>query len=126
MVVERIVNHDAELAVISYLADQMTATVSQKTPNPRPGVFVTVRRTGGPRREMVVDAAQLTIEAWAQSSHEASNLAQEARSHVHAMRGADLGGPIVCRVEELSGPAYLPDPTSDQDRYTFTVVAHIR
>lgn len=122
---ERIVNRNAEALIIGHLASVLTVPVSQAVPNPRPASFVTVRRVGGVRRQIVIDAATLAIEAWSSASGSAtvaSDLAELARSHVNAMPG-DVAG--VVHVSEFAGPAYLPDPLSTDHRYSFTVSVRI-
>jgi hypothetical protein len=129
---ERILFPDAAVAVIGALNDQLDdlghagTPVRSKVPNPRPAKFVTVFRTGGPRVNVVTDAAQLTIEAWASSDHEAHNLAQACRAILGALEGTVAGGTTVYGVDEFSGPGFLPDPASSQSRYTWSVVVNVR
>lgn len=116
-----VLSPDAEAAVISHLASALTVPVSQSVQNPRPASFVTVRRTGGFRSDVVVDAAQLTVEAWAASPADAHDLCQLARGHCHAMVGTVVAGVAVSAVAEFAGPGYLPDPESRQPRYSMTL-----
>lgn len=116
---------DVEQLLVDTLDAAVTAEVSTRVPNPRPGEFVRVLRTGGPRT-MVSDRAQVTVEAFANRESRAAALAGEARSAVHAMQGTMVGEWKVDRVEELAGPANLPDPTTNQSRYTFTASVHVR
>jgi hypothetical protein len=126
-VAEVIVFPDAEGLVIDYLRDLLDVPVSGTVPNPRPGEFVTVRRLGGVRRNLVTDAPMLTVEAWAAGDVAAHDLAQLARAHVHAMaRASVLTEPAVYRVVEIAGPGHLPDPVSAQSRYVFTVEVAVR
>ena len=117
---------DAAAAVTSRLGDELDIETDHKVPNPRPDEFIVVRRVGGPRRDLVTDEATLTIEAWAQTEEAAHDLAQLARAHVHAMAGTTEGDARVYRVGEFAGPASLPDPESDQPRYTLTVTVAVR
>lgn len=123
---EVIVFPDAAAIVIGHLAGELDPPVLPRIPNPRPDTFVTVQRVGGPRRNLVTDAATLAIEAWAPTEEAAHDLAQLARGHVAAMVGDLFAGVPVYRVDEFSGPQLLPDPTSDQPRYTFTVAVATR
>lgn len=129
---ERILFPDAAAAVISALNAQLSALgftgvpVRSRVPNPRPARFLLVFRTGGPSVNIVTDAAQLTIEAWATSDVEAHDLAQVARAIVTGIEGTVTGGVTVYGVDQLSGPGYLPDPVSTQSRYTFTVTVNVR
>lgn len=103
------------------------AAVGHSAPNPRPPAgFVLVRRVGGLRRDLVTDEPMLVIEAWHPSAATAHDLIQTARLVVHAMHGRAVDGVPVYRVTEVSGPAFLPDPLSDQPRYTMTVQVAVR
>lgn len=119
---------DTVTSVIAYLTPLAApAPVVSKVPNPRPGEFVLVRRTGGPEATRVTDLPQITIETWSTSDVLADLLAQRCRRWLREMAdGTDRGGVIVYRYQEFAGPGYLPDPDSEQDRYTFTVSLHTR
>ena len=108
---------DAESLVIDHLNDNMTEPVHGTVPNPRPDTFVTVTRTGGPKRNIVTDEPTLTVDSWAQTKATAHDLAQEARGLINSLLGQSLNGVPVKRVDELAGPAWFPDPLSDQPRY---------
>ena len=100
--------------------------VRSRVPNPRPARFVLVFRTGGPSVNVVTDAAQLTIEAWAATDYDAHDLAQAARAILSGIEGTVSGGVTVYGIDEFSGPANLPDPESDQSRYTWSTVVNVR
>ena len=72
---------------------------------------------------VVIDQAMLTIECWADIATDAGELARTVRAHVGAMPGR---APGVYRVQEFSGPASLPDPTTGQARFTWTVSVDVR
>ena len=109
---------DIEAMLRTYLEDVLDVPVSTQVPNPRPSEFVRIRRTGGSRVRRTTDQSMLTVECWSTSSVDASNLARLVRAHVNATPGRV---PEVKRAQEFSGPAYLPDPDSQQARYTWTV-----
>jgi hypothetical protein len=122
---------DAAAAVIARVEAQLTARghaapVGQQTPDPRPNRFVTIFRTGGPRKNLVVDQAQLTIEAWEQRWDNAHDLLQECRMLVHAMKGGVHSGVTCYKVMELAGPAKLPDTLSTRPRYSMTMLVEVR
>jgi hypothetical protein len=112
---------DVEEIVVSYLNGVLTEQVVTEIPNPRPASFVQVLRTGGPRRNLVTDEPQITVHSFgkpsAGGSQQAQDLAQRVRAWLHDLPLEDLNNPVY-RVDELSGPANLPDPLSDQPRYT--------
>lgn len=128
---ETIVFPDATMVVLDHLAATLptfgsAASTHREIPDPRPALFIRVLRTGGTRYSLVSDGAQLTFEAWATTSAAAHDLAQLARGIVNAMPGTVIGGVAVYRVDELSGPGDLPDPVSNQQRYTWSAVVHLR
>lgn len=129
---ERILFPDTVAAVIGALTTQLPdfgyggVPVRSRVPNPRPARFVLVFRTGGPRVNVVTDAAQVTIEAWATDAVDAHDLAQAARAIVGGLEGTVTGGVTLYGVDEFSGPAFLPDPASDQARFTWSVSVHAR
>jgi len=122
---------DAVALTLGYLSDELPShgwdiPTHKNVPNPRPPVFVRVLRTGGTSRAVVVDQAQLTVECWADHDADAADLASTVRALVSSMAGRVVDGVQCYRVAELSGPADLPDPLSDQNRMTWTVTVHLR
>lgn len=122
---------DATALAIAYLGPileehEWSVPVVSKVPNPRPTRFVRVRRVGGGNPTIVSDAATLAIECWADESEDAHDLAQLAWAVVRAMRNSHIDGHTVYMVQTFAGPTDLPDPTSGQPRYTFTVSLHTR
>lgn len=114
-------------SVITYLNAALTPSVHSKVPASRPSEFVTVRRTGGPMATRVSDQPQLTIECWSTSDENAYDLANEVRTLLVGMAdGTNRSDVVVYRYQEFSGPAYLPDPSSTQDRVTWTCSLHAR
>jgi hypothetical protein len=123
---------DATALVVDHLRSKLasdpgpTTPVMQKVPTSRPSRFVTVIRTGGPRLNLVVDGAQITVDSWGRNDEEAADLAQLSRAHVNAMRGTAVAGHAVYQVTEVGGPADLPDPASNQSRYRQSFIVAIR
>lgn len=124
---EVIVFRDAVQVILDWLGTALpahgeTAQLHKNIPITRPARFVRALRTGGPRHNMVVDAAQVTVECWADTDAEAQDLAQLVRGVINAM-------PLdrVCyRIDEVGGPADLPDPDSNQSRTTWSVLVYLR
>lgn len=123
---ETIVFPDAASLVANHLETELDVETGTVLPDPVPDYFVRVRRTGGIRATIVSDAAQLTIETYADLHDSAHDLMTDARAALHALVGTDLDTATVYRVEELAGPADFPDPLSNQARYSMTVVVHLR
>lgn len=117
---------DAEYVTVAWLAPLLDVPVVTLVPDPRPALWLRVQRVGGVNHTRVSDAATLTIEAWGDEYELVSDLAQLARGYLHAMVGETVDGVPVYRVDELAGPASLPDPISAQPRHTFTVAVHMR
>lgn len=128
---ETIVFPNAGRAVIDHLETRLAALgqacpVVHTVPKSRPAKFVKVIRTGGIRQTLVTDSAQLTFEAWANSPTVAETLIEYVRAVIHAMKATVVSGVRIAAIEELSGPADLPDPDSQQYRYTFSAFVQTR
>jgi hypothetical protein len=123
---------DVEDLVREYLVEQLPLygyediPVHISIPAERPEAFVTVPRVGGPRRNLVVDAATVSVDSWHQTPKQAQDLAQVVRGLVNALPGRILDGYPVYKVEEFAGPGNLPDNLSAHSRYTATYSVHIR
>lgn len=103
-----------------------TLEVGNRTPNPRPAVFAKVLGVGGTRRDRVTDVPTLAVEAWADTRSRAAALAQELRACLYSLEGTSAAGYVIQEVVEFAGPADLPDPLSDQFRYSATYAVAIR
>ncbi|QDG88866.1 hypothetical protein [Pseudarthrobacter sp. NIBRBAC000502770] len=88
--------------------------IGTKVPPTRPAEFILVLRTGGPRETIRSEAAQITVEAWAQDKARASSLLNDARAVLNAADAKVFG------VREFGGPGDLPDPTTAQIRFTMS------
>lgn len=100
--------------------------VGNRVPTPRPDRFVRVRRQGGTRITVVSEAAQLEVQAWALDQAQAEDLAQACRSILHGMACRTVAGVPVYLVDDVGGPAEVPDPLSDQPVSQFSVAMHVR
>lgn len=123
---ELIVFPDVEKLLIDYLTPRISCHVGDAVPNPRPVEFVTINRHGGPRRNLVVDSAQIGVECWSDLGSHASDLAQLVRAHFNSLSGQVLSGVQVYKVREFAGPANLPDSRSSQSRYVQTFGVDVR
>lgn len=100
--------------------------VGNRVPSPRPARFVRVRRQGGTRITVVSEAAQLEVQAWGADQAQAEDLGQACRSVLFAMQGRTVAGVPIYRVEDVGGPAEVPDPLSDQPVSQFSVALLVR
>lgn len=118
---------NAVTVVLSRLRAALPAVIFvHDLPATRPSAFVRLLRTGGPRTNLVVDGAQLTIEAWGPTSDAAATTAELVRAHLNSLPDQVGVVPPIYRIDELSGPAELPDPVSSSRRYTWSVIVHLR
>ena len=117
---------DTTAVVVAALDAALAAPVYGRVPNPRPVSFVRVDRTGGPAENLVVDGAAIVVESYAETDAEAHDLAQLARQALKAAQATTVDGAQVYRVTEASGPGRLPDPLSDQPRWTQTFTVQVR
>lgn len=126
--IEAIYFPDAVTVACSAIGAGLPSGVSAfgRIPKTRPARFVRVLRLGGTRRDRFVDNATLSIEAWAGTDQSSAELAALARAALNACEGAVIDGATIYTITELSGPANLPDPLSDQSRHTWTVQVAIR
>lgn len=117
---------DAVQLVAGYLrttlpAEGFPGPVVGAVPNPRPVSFTLVRRLGGSTQNLVTDAPSLSVEAYAPDEGDAMDRCQMARALLFDLPGQMLGAVPVYRVEEVAGPATLPDPESTSPRVTLTI-----
>lgn len=126
MTLPAIIFPDVEQITCEYLTTLLEVPCVTRIPTERPESFVIVRRIGGTRQTVVTDAAELILEAFAATDADAHDLAQLARAWTLAMAGTTQGTTAVYRVDEISGPENLPDPVSEQPRYTLAVQVAVR
>lgn len=124
-----ILDPDAEALLIGYLAEQLPATgfdvpVSDRTP--QTGIeSVTLYRTGGVRRDLVTDQAQITVDVRAASGSRAVAILQMTRALLNDLWSRTLEGFQVYQVVELSGP--YSNPTDiDMIRYSQSFIVALR
>lgn len=106
---------DIEALVIAVVnADFATSFtgVTASTKNQGADEYLKVTRTGGPRETLISERAQLLLEAYSPSEVRAIAILGRARALLFAQAGTIFG------VNEISGPANLPDPLTSQIRYT--------
>lgn len=76
---------NVEAAIVQYLASRLSVPVSTNVPSQRPASFVTVERTGGEASYGVIDRPQVTLDMWAETDYEASELAYEVDGIMHGI-----------------------------------------
>lgn len=100
--------------------------VHAQVPKPRPVRLVTVERVGGTRRNLVVDDAMVSIEAWSPRADDAHSILQMARAVVYRMVGKLTLGVMTYRIDEVGGVQHSPDPVSGEERYIMTLQVSVR
>ena len=104
-------------------------TATGKVPTKRPSRFVRIRRTGGQQLGVIVDQPTIVVEGYASTDTGASRLCSYAVALlVQAGRDRRLGAAAVVSpgVVVPGAPQNLPDPVTDQARYTATVTVALR
>lgn len=126
-----IIDADAEALIITYLDEEIRKyEVPPEVPvadrPPQSGdTFVVVARTGGVRRDLVTDQAQITIDVVAGRNTDALLLIRLIRALLNDVWGKSLQGHAIYSVAELSGP-YQNPTENDPNRYTQTFLIAIR
>ncbi|HKY57663.1 MAG TPA: hypothetical protein VJL80_06470 [Aeromicrobium sp.] len=124
-----IVFPDVELVVVEYLRAALAARpesfadakVDIRVPSTVPPRLVWVRRDGGTRQEATREVARVSINIFAGTEADATDLARLVRALLWA---APDGDPIL-RVNDFSGPVAIPDESQRKRRF-FGVEVHIR
>lgn len=112
--------------VIIYLSGLLTDPVVSRVPDPRPVRFVRVRRVGGLPAEPVRDRARLDVFCWGATDPDAMGLALGVRSHMWALSGTDLLGPMVYEVGEFLSPRHQDDDLTGSPRVWMTTELTVR
>lgn len=124
-----ILDPDAEQLVIDYLATEMPKYGNNTAVSGRPpqdlSDAVTVLRTGGSRRDLVTDQAQITIDSRAGRDTTALDTLRLVRALMDDAWGKVLGGQQVYDVNELSGP-YRNPTDQDLNRYSQSFLVAVR
>lgn len=130
---ERIDFPDAEEVVRAFLDTAVTAqvdfgdvTAHGTVPAPRPKRFVRVMQTGG-TEALVHTTPTLVVEGWGRDDADASRICRLAVALLkQGARDGWLGNTPCGEVDVIGLPARLPDPVTDQARYTATVAVTLR
>lgn len=109
---------DVEAAVVSLLAENMTADVGTRVHSGADGEYVRVTRAGGGSRNLIQTDPRLLVECWADDSVAAFDLARMAYALLWSAADSFMApGVWVSRVQ-LDDPVNFPDSTG-RARYQF-------
>ena len=113
---------DAESLVLTFIKAHIGSTeIGTKVANPLPTKYVRAWVNGGSASNRVLERVQITVDVWAGSTVDASDLIGDIR---HAFLNEYTQMPLVRGVEEITRPYFNPD--GDRDRYRFTVALMVR
>ena len=110
---------DVEALILPFIRARVPGvTVRTKVPAQRPATFVRAWANGGAAINRVLEVVQITVDVWAPSTTEASDLAGTIR---HAFLNDTGELKLVRGVEETTRPYYAPDEASDRYRATYAL-----
>ncbi len=104
---------NVEATLIAWLPRAVGVPAYAEVPDPRPGRFLVVQRTGGVMT-VGIDNPTVSVSCWAGSAYDASELALAVRD---AMLYRAVEVPQVRHVDVGSGPYAAPDSDSRQPAY---------
>lgn len=112
-----------------YLREAMAARgdpvqTGTRVPSPRPRRFVTVKRIGGARLDLVTDRPRLDVHCWGDTEDTAADLVKVVRALTLAAPG--WRGAVVYDVVEVGGPNLLTDAETSLPKFAFAVEISIR
>lgn len=97
---------------------------------PGDGPLIVMNRNGGVQKTLVSDEAYVDIDAWAPDAHDgveqAHDAIQRVRSRIRSLTGSKLNDTPIYHVGELAGPARLPDPENERDRWNCSLAVSYR
>lgn len=122
---------DAEAVVRKWLFDHLGGVgVYSSIPANPTYPLVTVARLGGvPAVRQYLDMARIDINVWGNNKSEAQDIAQECRALMMDLEGQTVTDPVdafVSGVEDGVGITWLPDPSTNKDRYVLSLNVFLR
>jgi hypothetical protein len=124
-----ILDPDVEHLLIDYLNEQLPAhgvdlPVADRVPVTA-GPAATLIRTGGTRRDLVTDVAQITVDVRHVDNAQAVAALQMVRALLNDLWSRTVSGHRVYQVSELSGP-YSNPTSSELFRYSQSFLVAVR
>lgn len=124
MTVEVVVAPDPVATVVAYLSDVLEVPVKGAVPQEKPATFVSVASTGGAgRRDLVLEEATVSIDAWAETDDDAHALARLIEAH---MLMARFNTTTIRNAFSYGAPGDFPDPLSGTPRARATYSITLR
>ncbi len=124
-----ILDHDVEDLLITYLNQVLPdygidINVADRVPTDNLPA-ITLVRTGGVRRDLVTDEAQITIDVRHYDAGQAMAVVLRIRAIVNDLWSQQISGVQIYTVRELAGP-YSNPTSSDLYRYSLSFLVAVR
>jgi hypothetical protein len=108
-------------AAITGLGDRVYSSIPAKPTYP---LVVVIRVGGTPSVRRYLDRANIQINVWGENQGQALDIAQECRVVVLEAEGTNVtidgvGDVWISAVDDSLGMSYVPDPSTNRDRYLF-------
>lgn len=121
---------DAEIALLDYLRQAIPGVVCHveipEEYRASEGVYIRIRRVGGQPRFPVADYPAYDIEAYGPTRDAAYAGLMEALAHIAVARYATDTTVAFGRLTMITGPQYVPDPVTDEDRWQSLITIPLR
>jgi len=112
-----------------YFAERVYSSIPK---NPTYPICVLKRIGGQPAERHRLDAAEIQVDVWGNNKSAARDGAEAARVALHEAEGlsfytdlGDIEDAFITGVDDVVGLTFLPDPTSEKDRYLFQVRIYV-
>lgn len=128
--VPRVAFPDAEIALLDYLRSAIPGLACNvEFPidyEARAGVFVRVTRAGGQTMFPVQDMPLYDIEVYGPTRDDAAMALGEVLAHIAVARYLPPVTGVFGRLSVITGPQYLPDPVTKEDRWQSLITIPLR
>lgn len=121
---------DAEIALLDYLRASIPGVVCNveipESYDASQGVYIRVRRIGGQTMFPVQDMPVYDVEAYGPTRDAASAALNEVLSHMAVARYRPAVTGVFGRLSIITGPQYVPDPVTEEDRWQSLITIPLR
>lgn len=116
---------DVEKAWVDWLRAAGIAAAT-RVPEQHVDAMVRVSRSGGGRKNIVMDEPLMLFEVWHHDAYQASRIAAQVAERVEVPDGTMIAAGVKVTRVETTGPVEFPDPNSELKRYQFTATMLVR
>lgn len=121
---------DAEIALLAYLRQALPGLACNveipEEYRASDGVYVRIRRVGGQPRFPVADYPLYDVEAYGPTRDAAAQALMDVLARVAVARYATDTTAAFGRLTMITGPQYVPDPVTDEDRWQSLITIPLR